>query len=180
MITGIEMTLGEYLKTRLVEIVVHGRDLTDSVAIDPVDLSDQCWQEAAKWSPPQQFSDRERWRPCSPSPVRTACHRCNFLITPDACDLPIHRSILPTYATLGISASIIGDGTARCFGDIPCSQFSRDKARDRLGRCPRVVPPRSSTVTAPRPVSQVPTIVDALCQETRIESPGAKSERQPV
>jgi hypothetical protein len=41
---GIRMGLGEYLKTRLVEIAVHCCDLADSVQVEPPAMSDRCWQ----------------------------------------------------------------------------------------------------------------------------------------
>lgn len=40
---GLQIELGEYLKTRLVEIAVHCRDLADSLEIDPPEMSDDCW-----------------------------------------------------------------------------------------------------------------------------------------
>lgn len=40
---GLQIELGEYLKTRLVEIAVHCRDLADSLKIDPPAMSDDCW-----------------------------------------------------------------------------------------------------------------------------------------
>jgi len=43
-LAGIRMGLGEYLKTRLVEIAVHCRDLADSVQVEPPAMSDRCWQ----------------------------------------------------------------------------------------------------------------------------------------
>ncbi len=41
---GMRMSLGEYLKTRLVEIAVHCRDLADSVQVEPPAMSDLCWK----------------------------------------------------------------------------------------------------------------------------------------
>ncbi len=40
---GLQIGLGDYLKTRLVEIAVHCRDLADSPEIDPPAMSDDCW-----------------------------------------------------------------------------------------------------------------------------------------
>lgn len=43
-LAGLQMKLGEYLKTRLIEIAVHGRDLADSVGVGPPAVSQECWQ----------------------------------------------------------------------------------------------------------------------------------------
>ncbi len=43
-LAGLRMGLGEYLKTRLVELTVHCRDLADSVQLEPPAMSDPCWK----------------------------------------------------------------------------------------------------------------------------------------
>jgi hypothetical protein len=43
-LAGIQIPLGDYLATRLVEIAVHCRDLADSLGLDPPALSERCWR----------------------------------------------------------------------------------------------------------------------------------------
>ena len=47
-LAGLQMELGEYLKTRLVELAVHGRDLADSVGAEPADAPPGCWEVVAE------------------------------------------------------------------------------------------------------------------------------------
>lgn len=43
-LAGLQMSLGDYLTTRLVELAVHSRDLSDSVQVEPSAMSDRCWE----------------------------------------------------------------------------------------------------------------------------------------
>ena len=47
-LAGLQMELGEYLRTRLVELAVHGRDLADSVGVEPPDVPPGCWEIVAE------------------------------------------------------------------------------------------------------------------------------------
>lgn len=42
------MTVPDYLLTRLVELVVHGVDLADSLGVDPPAVGDDTWELAGR------------------------------------------------------------------------------------------------------------------------------------
>ena len=47
-LAGVQMTLGEYLPTRLVELAVHSVDLADSAHLGPPPLPEGCWRVASR------------------------------------------------------------------------------------------------------------------------------------